>query len=389
MEAPAKASGVDDLPANTGRSNRGNDKGDMEPRVSLGTQSVRLATTMTGGVSLAIWMGGVSRELNLLQQASQWRSRLRKTDPLPSLGQVTGPENKLRALYLTLLDLLDVSVDVDVLSGASAGGINAALLGYARVHGKDLGSLRGLWLNLGSLIGLLRDPRDQDVASLMYGDRNLFKPVAEALTTLSDALPLPPRLPSVIDESPLPTKLFITTTLLNGEISRVTDSFDTIVQDVDHHGLFVFRETELIKPGSAIALGLAARSSAAFPAAFEPSFLPFDSAVDSEPAVPARPPMRAFANITRAHWVADGGLLDNQPIGPLLEEIFDRSATRAVRRVLLYVVPSTGNAPDPLQEMPGDDVTKPFGLIDGLMKDLAAVTSQSIATDLRRIRDQQ
>ena len=37
------------------------------------TQELRLATTMTGGVSLAIWMGGVSRKINLLAQASQWR----------------------------------------------------------------------------------------------------------------------------------------------------------------------------------------------------------------------------------------------------------------------------------------------------------------------------
>jgi hypothetical protein len=37
------------------------------------TQELRLATTMTGGVSLAIWMAGVAREINLLVQASQWR----------------------------------------------------------------------------------------------------------------------------------------------------------------------------------------------------------------------------------------------------------------------------------------------------------------------------
>lgn len=34
------------------------------------TQQLRLATTMTGGVSLAIWMAGVAREINLLAQFS-------------------------------------------------------------------------------------------------------------------------------------------------------------------------------------------------------------------------------------------------------------------------------------------------------------------------------
>ena len=35
------------------------------------TQDVRFAVAMSGGVSLAVWMGGVAREINLLQQASR------------------------------------------------------------------------------------------------------------------------------------------------------------------------------------------------------------------------------------------------------------------------------------------------------------------------------
>ena len=37
------------------------------------TQEVRVAVAMSGGVSLAVWMGGVAREVNLLQQASNVR----------------------------------------------------------------------------------------------------------------------------------------------------------------------------------------------------------------------------------------------------------------------------------------------------------------------------
>jgi len=33
------------------------------------TQDLRIAVAMTGGVSLAVWIGGVVRELNLLQQS--------------------------------------------------------------------------------------------------------------------------------------------------------------------------------------------------------------------------------------------------------------------------------------------------------------------------------
>ena len=41
--------------------------------VSDTTQEVRVAVAMSGGVSLAVWMGGVAREVNLLQQASNVR----------------------------------------------------------------------------------------------------------------------------------------------------------------------------------------------------------------------------------------------------------------------------------------------------------------------------
>src|SRR6478752_9536259 len=47
--------------------------------VTADTQELRLATTMTGGVSLAVWMGGVAREIDLLMQASKTRRQLQRT----------------------------------------------------------------------------------------------------------------------------------------------------------------------------------------------------------------------------------------------------------------------------------------------------------------------
>ena len=41
--------------------------------ISDTTQDIRFAVAMSGGVSLAVWMGGVAREVNLLQQASNVR----------------------------------------------------------------------------------------------------------------------------------------------------------------------------------------------------------------------------------------------------------------------------------------------------------------------------
>jgi hypothetical protein len=115
---------------------------------------------MSGGVSLAVWMGGVAREMNLLQQASN----LRQSQKEPSGADL---DDRCRQLYLNLLDLLDVTVTTDVLSGTSAGGINAALLGLASVTGMDLGGLRDLWLDTGSMDMLLRDPGEPNPPSLM------------------------------------------------------------------------------------------------------------------------------------------------------------------------------------------------------------------------------
>ena len=94
----------------------------------------------------------------------------------------------------SLLDLLDVTVTTDVLSGTSAGGINAALLGLASETGLDLGGLRDLWLRTGSLDMLLRDPGEPNPPSLMQGDKVPFSQLntGSRLSTYS-AVEYPPR----------------------------------------------------------------------------------------------------------------------------------------------------------------------------------------------------
>ncbi len=346
------------------------------------TQEVRLATTMTGGVSLAIWMAGVAREINLLAQASQWR---RVGGDLPADSTLKCHSEQSLTLYRQLIDLLDIVVDVDILSGTSAGGINAALLASSRVTGSDLGGLRDIWLDLGALTELIRNPTDKAVPSLLYGDQRMFSELNKQIPDLQPG-PFPPtKYPEELGEPS--TTLYVTTTLINGETSQFTDSFGTRVQDVDRRGVFTFTEEDLADKSKSSALALAARSSASFPAAFEPSFVPFTKSTPATKDVPERPPMADFINITKAHWVADGGLLDNQPIDVLLKRIFDRPAERPVRRVLLFVVPSSG--PQEIQQTPPDDVDKPLDLVDGLLKDLTAVTTQSIAADLRAIRAHQ
>ena len=126
--------------------------------VTGATQDVRVAVVMSGGVSLAVWMGGVAREVNLLQQASDSRG------PDETAGAPLDWDGQSRQLYRKLLQVLDVSVTVDVLSGTSAGGINAALLGLSSAAGADLAGLRDLWLTTGSMDMLLRAARASAVS---------------------------------------------------------------------------------------------------------------------------------------------------------------------------------------------------------------------------------
>ena len=364
------------------------------PRVTPDTQNVRFATAMTGGVSLAIWMGGVARELNLLEQASCVREGLRADDALPVVdpdpsaqGVAPSAAEIARSRYLRLLELLDVTVDVDVLSGTSAGGINAALLGFTRARGLDLGILRDVWLETGAFDRLLRDPREQSPPSLLQGDDVLLKGLNEGIADLVDKGSTPQaEAKSTPTPTPRPTTVFVTTTLLDGETSRFTDNYGTLVQDVEHRGLFRFDRDALRADEHVAALALAARSSASFPAAFEPAFLPCGRNLPTTKDRQPHPDMAPFSNITRDHFAVDGGLLMNRPIRPLIEEVFTREASHQVRRVLLYVVPSPGDAPDPSATPVADKFEEPPTFAGALLRDVGAVLGQSISAELRAIR---
>ncbi|MDX6230951.1 MAG: hypothetical protein QOI76_4341, partial [Frankiales bacterium] len=334
---------------------------------SLATQELRFAMAFTGGVSLAVWMGGIARELDLLIQASDRR----QTGVGPAHDVSTPDEDPVRRFYRRLLDLVDVQVAVDVLSGTSAGGINAALLGMANAQRVDLSSLRDTWLSVGSLSQLLRDPREARPPSLLKGDGQLLAALDTAVATIRGDAPA--------TQDPRTTDVFITTTFLSPETSRFADDWGTQIVDSDHHGQFHFDENALVRKETVPALALAARSSASFPCAFEPSYVP----VNEAGLAGTHPDMATWSNATRSHWAADGGLLVNRPIAPLLQCIFDRGADREVRRALLYVVPTSAS---PRVSEP-DAQHRPLGLSDALVRDLEATLNQSIAADLAAIRE--
>jgi patatin-related protein len=324
---------------------------------------LRLAAAFTGGVSLAVWMGGMAREMNLLLAAS----RMNRGEPVADTSE---PGQRVRAGYAALLDLLGTDVSIDVLSGTSAGGINAAILGLANVQRFDLDRLRDLWFTEGSLGGLLRSPSDKNAPSLLYGDKSLLAGLRSGLKNLAAG--------GLGNPAPGqdPTRVFLTTTLLAGEASRFTDEYGTLVRDINHHGLFSFSSAELTD-ANVPALALAARCSASFPVAFEPGLIPIG--MDGGDG---HPDMAAFSNTQATQFAADGGLLANRPLGPALQAVFDRPAESEVRRVLAFVVPQTGGPSVPRPKLSVADTPD---LPAALAADLTALTAQTISADLAAI----
>ncbi|MFJ7043158.1 patatin-like protein [Streptomyces sp. NPDC101112] len=323
---------------------------------------LRIAVAFTGGLSLAVWMGGVARELNLLTTAAR--------------AAASGtPAGLVRARYQRLLDLLRLDVSVDVLSGTSAGGINAALLGLATVRGCDLGGLRSLWLDEGGLGTLLRDLDEPRPPSLLQGEERLLRGLETGLDTVSkDRVPGLAERPRPATD-PDPTRVFITTTLLDGMPHPFRDDYGSTVHDRDHRGLFRFTADDLAREETLRALARAARSSASYPVAFEPAYIPAGKSAHG------RPDMGPYmVRLPATQFCTDGGLLANRPIGPALQAVFDRPATREVRRVLAYVVPSADGASErPAAPPAPDDVPSPGPM---LLKVLGVVTSQSISAEL-------
>ena len=325
---------------------------------------LRLAVVFTGGVSLAVWMGGMAREMNLLLAASKTRRN--------AADLKTREDSRAEVVkrYAALLNILDMDCSIDVLSGTSAGGINAVILGLACVQGFDLDGLRDLWFGEGSLADLLRDPADKQAASLLYGDKVLLQRLRAGLEELAGSS----RSTAIRDDDP--TRVFVTTTLLTGETGTFTDEYNTLVPDTDHHGLFSFKAAHLT-PDNVPALALAARCSASFPLAFEPGFIPVGTKADD-----SHPDMTEYIDVKTSQFAADGGLLANRPLGPALQAIFDRAANREVRRVLAFVVPEVGSAKRPATNL---TLANAPSLLAAMAADVGAVLEQTISADLTAI----
>lgn len=349
-------------------------------------EELRLALVLNGGVSLAVWMGGVARELDALVRARR---------PGSAHHDAYGP-----ALVLTRS-----FANVDVISGTSAGGVNGACLALslANQNGR-LDVLRDLWAEQGRMDNLLRTPFRGQPTSLLRGDDYFLPELTRAMRGLSA---------DFAATSGYSVDLTITTTLLGGATTLTTDGLGQSLPQRRHGANFRF-STQHLRTGhndfheahigaTCDALGLAARCTAGFPFAFEPTFVPVETPTRGQSApmhaaIGGRPNMwrwASWAERSRAaadypeqaedlsRYAVDGGLLANTPTREALDAIDRRPAGKPLRRAMLLVFP---HAPtyDPSAD-PADKVAEAptvAGAIGGL---LGSLTSQGSLTFVEEI----
>src|SRR5262245_5417081 len=130
----------------------------------LREKELRIALVCFGGISLAIYMHGITKEILKLVRASSAlhaitdRSRRAKASFFDGMDR-SDPEYDTEDVYFGLLrDIgrnVEMRVVVDIIAGASAGGINGTMLARALSHDLPMDALRDLWLENADVAVLL------------------------------------------------------------------------------------------------------------------------------------------------------------------------------------------------------------------------------------------
>jgi predicted acylesterase/phospholipase RssA len=319
-------------------------------------RELRVGLVLYGGVALAIYIYGVVLEMWRLVRASRGLEQNAYREPLLAA---------------------QLRVSVDIVSGASAGGINGILLGKALATGAPLDAVRGLWLERADFAALLRSTGQRGPRSLLrtdYFESNLAAGLADM-----DALASGTSLETSFD-------LFISGTRLQGYVRRFTDDLGQILQTRQYRKSFHlrYRRGYATEAGGLIgysrsdfgesknpSLVAVARATSAFPFAFEPRLIELEQQTEhlferDEPA---------------AEYFSDGGILHNKPFTETIDTIFARPADRPVSRWLVSV------EPDPEQHEIAFPPPQPE-VLEVVSKALSGIPSyQSIAADLERLHE--
>jgi patatin-related protein len=379
-------------------------------------KELRLALICYGGISLAVYMHGITKEVWRLARASR-------------AFHARAPENHgTEAVYCRLLETMaaeggtEIRILVDILTGASAGGINAIFLAEAIAAGRSLDPLTDLWLDAADIDRLI-DPevsavsrfakraaipfawalskqrggaalqtvdaghRDEIRAKLANFVRaRWFAPpfsgpgftdlLLGALDAMAADPPGPPLLP---DYQPL--DLFVTVTDFHGYPETLRLHSPPQAEEREHRVTLAFRkeagvECQLADPAE---LAFAARATASFPGAFPPFQV---GELDAALAARGRawPGRDAFLARALPRHVAlgdadnavliDGSVLANAPFRPAIAALKSRPARREVDRRFVYIDPKPGGRSVRLGGTGGGDPPGFFATIFGALSDI-------------------
>jgi len=350
-------------------------------------KELRIALVCYGGVSLAVYMHGVTKELWKVTRASQAFCE--------GTGRLAGVEHVYRRLLQQMETQHGVRLRVmnDVIAGASAGGLNGVFLAQAIHSGQSLEPLTRLWLDRADvdvlldpdarpgwrfakmwalpLVGwMLRRPGNVVSESVApetraevrgklsrlirsrwfeppFGGLGFARLIAEALEAMKESETGPPLLPAGH-----PLDLFVTATDFKGHMEVLRLHSPPLVQESEHRLSIGFRAMTPALPGGALAplpeLVFAARATASFPGAFPALQLAeIDRlAADRGLAWPTREafvervmPEHARRGVAEGVSLIDGSVLVNAPFAEAMGVLRDRPAQREVDRRFVYIDP--------------------------------------------------
>lgn len=303
---------------------------------------LRLGLAMRGGVSLAVWIGGACVEIDELRRGGDehddfWRR----------LSEACGYDR----------------VVVDVLAGASAGGLNGVLFAAAIRHGFQMKDLEGVWLGVAGVNQLRRT--EAPWLSLFDGDSAFLDVIRRELTERIDAAGGSRNCDDQIIDLQLTATLVepLSEPMPSPSDERLRRSRSGARFHFRHDGTGAAPHRDLEGDVASVSrLALAARSSSSYPFAFEAAVVrstrPNRFGQSTDPGSGRLVDCRGIFSESRGgasrsdepviddFVVADGGIVDNIPLGRALDAIADAPASGPTTRVLVYLHP-TGPASPP------------------------------------------
>ncbi len=382
----------------------------MMAQIVSQSKEVRFAVVMYGGVSLAIYINGVAQELYNLVRATATKELNNNTKTY------LFPDEDLKGaskVYRRLGEKLNTRFVVDILSGTSAGGINAIFLAKSLANGETFETLKDLWISEGDIGVLINDHASEDgldglkvnvePTSLLNSQRMLFK-LLWALDIMKPDRSSTSNEFAAYSHSPFVDELdlFVTATDIRGLIQPINLAVGTTYEHC-YKNVFRFRyatadaaggeDTNSFNPANNPFLAFAARCTSSFPFAFEPMRLDDVNAV-----VNTRTFKKKYSydpNLWKGFYkkyaysdgdfatrsFGDGGYLDNKPFTYATECLLRRKTEFPVDRKLIYIEPS------PEHLIAKDEDIRPDAIQNVVAALLTLPRYETIREDLQQVMD--